>query len=93
MIFPKRLWRGIHVPEHKEQTCHLPIRRLPFAPLLVVPFSQHTGALPSPSSAKAKRSSAANQSPMPVDSSPSPCTLPRLAESNASPLPRPLAAT
>jgi electron transport complex protein RnfC len=44
MILPKRLWRGIHVPEHKEQTCHLPIRRLPFAPLLVVPFSQHTGA-------------------------------------------------
>src|ERR1019366_4166264 len=40
----KRLWRGVHVPEYKEQTCHLPIRRLPFAPLLVVPLSQHTGA-------------------------------------------------
>lgn len=40
----KRLWRGVHVPEHKEQTCHLPIRRLPFAPMLVVPLSQHTGA-------------------------------------------------
>ena len=34
----------MHVPEFKEQTCHLPIRRLPFAPMLVVPLSQHTGA-------------------------------------------------
>ncbi len=39
----KRLWRGVHVPEHKEQTAHLPIRRLPFPPLLVVPLSQHAG--------------------------------------------------
>lgn len=39
----KRLWRGVHVPEFKEQTCQLPIRRLPFAPMLVVPLSQHTG--------------------------------------------------
>jgi electron transport complex protein RnfC len=44
MIGGKRLWRGVHVPEYKELTCHLPIRRLPFAPLLVVPLSQHTGA-------------------------------------------------
>src|SRR5579872_945033 len=35
---------GVHVPDHKETTCHLPIRRLPFAPLLIVPLSQHTGA-------------------------------------------------
>ncbi len=40
----KRLWRGVHVPEFKEQTCHLPIRRLPFAPMLIVPLAQHTGA-------------------------------------------------
>src|SRR5271165_5366776 len=40
----KHFWRGVHVPEHKDQTCHLPIRRLPFAPMLVVPLSQHTGA-------------------------------------------------
>ncbi len=40
----KRLWRGVHVPEYKEMTCHLPIRRLPFAPMLVVPLAQHTGA-------------------------------------------------
>jgi len=36
--------RGIHIPEFKEATCHLPIRRLPFAPLLIVPLSQHTGS-------------------------------------------------
>jgi electron transport complex protein RnfC len=40
----KRLGHGLHVPEHKEQTSHLPIRRMPFAPMLVVPLSQHTGA-------------------------------------------------
>ena len=39
----KRLWRGVHVPEHKEQTAHLPIRRMPFPPLLIVPLSQHAG--------------------------------------------------
>ncbi len=35
---------GVHPAEHKELTCGLPIRRLPFAPQLVVPLSQHTGA-------------------------------------------------
>lgn len=35
---------GIHPEEHKELTCRLPIRRLPFAPMLVIPLSQHTGA-------------------------------------------------
>src|ERR1039457_660952 len=35
---------GVHVPEFKEGTCHLPIRRFPFAPTLIVPLSQHTGA-------------------------------------------------
>ncbi len=39
----KRLWRGIHVPEHKDQTSSLPIRRLPFPPMLIVPLSQHAG--------------------------------------------------
>src|SRR5579884_2283907 len=43
-IAGKRLWRGVHPPEFKEQTCHLPIRRLPFAPRLVVPLAQHAGA-------------------------------------------------
>jgi electron transport complex protein RnfC len=34
--------RGIHPPHHKE-TAALPIRRLPFAPRLIVPLSQHVG--------------------------------------------------
>jgi len=39
---------GIHPPPRKERTCALPIRRLPFAPRLYVPLSQHIGnpALP-----------------------------------------------
>ena len=34
---------GIHPPEMKDETCHLAIRRFPFAPLLIVPLSQHLG--------------------------------------------------
>ena len=34
---------GIHPPEMKQDTSHLAIRRFPFAPLLVVPLSQHLG--------------------------------------------------
>ncbi|NNM00997.1 MAG: electron transport complex subunit RsxC, partial [Gammaproteobacteria bacterium] len=34
---------GIHPPEMKDDTCHLPIRRFPFAPLLIVPLRQHIG--------------------------------------------------
>jgi H+/Na+-translocating ferredoxin:NAD+ oxidoreductase subunit C len=34
--------RGIHPPHHKD-TAEQPIRRLPFAPKLVVPLSQHVG--------------------------------------------------
>ncbi|MCP3984454.1 MAG: electron transport complex subunit RsxC [bacterium] len=34
---------GVHPPEAKDATRDLPIRRLPFAPLLVVPLSQHLG--------------------------------------------------
>ncbi|MDE3197967.1 MAG: electron transport complex subunit RsxC [Acidobacteriota bacterium] len=40
----KHLNRGLHIPDHKETTAALPIRRLPFAPALIVPLSQHTGA-------------------------------------------------
>jgi electron transport complex protein RnfC len=40
----KHLDRGLNVPEHKDLTSGLPIRRLPFAPMLVVPLSQHAGA-------------------------------------------------
>lgn len=35
---------GVHVPDSKDLTCRLPIRRLPFAPVLIIPLSQHTGA-------------------------------------------------
>jgi electron transport complex protein RnfC len=34
---------GIHPPEMKDDTSHLAIRRFPFAPLLIVPLSQHLG--------------------------------------------------
>ncbi len=34
---------GIHPPEMKADTSHLAIRRFPFAPLLIVPLSQHLG--------------------------------------------------
>jgi H+/Na+-translocating ferredoxin:NAD+ oxidoreductase subunit C len=44
LINSKSFSRGVHVPEFKETTCHLAIRRLPFAPMLIVPLSQHTGA-------------------------------------------------
>jgi len=35
---------GIHPDENKHFTEHMPIRRLPFAPELVLPLSQHFGA-------------------------------------------------
>ena len=34
---------GIHPPELKDDTSHLSIRRFPFAPMLIVPLSQHLG--------------------------------------------------
>lgn len=34
---------GIHPPEHKAETCHAPIKRLPFPPKLIIPLSQHIG--------------------------------------------------
>ena len=34
---------GIHPPGHKDETSHLAIRRFPFAPVLIVPLSQHLG--------------------------------------------------
>jgi len=35
---------GIHPPERKEATSGLAIRRFPFAPVMIIPLSQHTGA-------------------------------------------------
>ncbi len=34
---------GLHPPEQKDDTRHLAIRQFPFAPLLIVPLSQHLG--------------------------------------------------
>lgn len=34
---------GIHPPEHKDETCGLPIRQFPFAPLIILPMVQHAG--------------------------------------------------
>ena len=34
---------GIHPPENKDDTSGLPIRQFPFAPVLIVPLSQHLG--------------------------------------------------
>ncbi|MHC4446804.1 MAG: electron transport complex subunit RsxC [Planctomycetota bacterium] len=35
---------GVHPQEHKEQTAHLPLERMPFVDRYVLPLSQHTGA-------------------------------------------------
>lgn len=37
---------GVHPPEHKEDTRHLPIRQFPFAPVLIIPLQQHIGKVP-----------------------------------------------
>ena len=44
----KSFAHGIHPPEYKDDTRRLAIRQFPFAPLLIVPLSQHIGkpALP-----------------------------------------------
>jgi len=34
---------GVHPPENKDETSALAIRRFPFAPVLIVPLSQHLG--------------------------------------------------
>ena len=34
---------GVHPPESKDDTCGLEIRQFPFAPVLVIPLSQHMG--------------------------------------------------
>lgn len=43
-LLPRDSFRhGVHPPEHKDETSHLAIRRFPFAPVLIVPLSQHLG--------------------------------------------------
>ncbi len=43
LIGGKTFAHGIHPPESKEETCGLAIHQFPFAPLLIVPLSQHIG--------------------------------------------------
>jgi electron transport complex protein RnfC len=40
----KTFRHGIHPPDHKAQTQSTPIKRLPFAPELIIPLAQHFGA-------------------------------------------------
>ena len=40
----KSFSHGVHPPESKDLTKGLPIRRFPFAPIMMVPLSQHIGA-------------------------------------------------
>lgn len=35
---------GIHLPEHKEETCRVPVRKLDGAPIHIFPLQQHIGA-------------------------------------------------
>ena len=35
---------GLHVPDHKEETCHIPVRKIDGAPVHVFPLQQHIGA-------------------------------------------------
>ncbi len=35
---------GIHPPEEKEETSHLPIHQFPFAPTIILPLQQHIGS-------------------------------------------------
>lgn len=43
MIFSTGFSHGVHPPEAKELTNHLPIRRMPFPDELVLPLRQHAG--------------------------------------------------
>jgi len=42
-LMRKTFANGVHPPAHKQATAALPIRRLPFAPRLFIPLSQHIG--------------------------------------------------
>lgn len=44
----KSFSHGIHPPECKEATSNLPIRRFPFAPVLILPLGQHIGTPSAP---------------------------------------------
>lgn len=35
---------GLHVPDHKKETCHIPVRKIDGAPVHIFPLQQHIGA-------------------------------------------------
>lgn len=35
---------GMHIPDHKEDTCHIPVRKIDGAPVHIFPLQQHIGA-------------------------------------------------
>lgn len=35
---------GMHIPDHKEETCHIPVRKIDGAPVHIFPVQQHIGA-------------------------------------------------
>ena len=43
-LYKNTFKHGIHPPEHKEETRGLAVRQFPFAPLLIIPVTQHIGA-------------------------------------------------
>jgi len=43
LLGTKTFRHGVHPPEAKDETSGLPIRRFPFAPVLVIPLVQHIG--------------------------------------------------
>ena len=43
-VLSKTFRHGVHPAEHKEQTEHLPLQRMPFVDRYVLPLSQHLGA-------------------------------------------------
>ncbi|MCB0281885.1 MAG: electron transport complex subunit RsxC [Calditrichae bacterium] len=40
----KTFKHGVHPPETKDATSKMPIRRFPFAPVMIIPLAQHIGA-------------------------------------------------
>lgn len=43
-ILLKTFKGGMHIPDHKEETCHIPVRKIEAAPVHIFPLQQHIGA-------------------------------------------------
>jgi electron transport complex protein RnfC len=43
-IYKNTFKHGIHPPENKDETKGMPIKQFPFAPVLIIPMTQHIGA-------------------------------------------------